>query len=151
MPEFEVVLTRSNYTILCPHGGMVTAIPSASGDLDREELLDTDTFVVSGCPLVVPPGRPSPCVRVVWLGASSTPDPTAKDRRKVVIPPGCYLRPQSVGICLGAGGQAQGQAVVLMGQMRETATSRIKGAAQKIVDGAQRALDDALGGLEGGL
>jgi hypothetical protein len=149
MPDYEVVLTRSNYSIMCPHGGQVTAIPSAMGNLDREELLDTDTFVVAGCPFVVPPGRPSPCVRVLWLGASSTPDPTAKDRRKVVIPPGCFLRPESVGICLGQGGQAQGQAVVVAGQYRQTGLGRLKETTARAADAARRALDDALGDLGG--
>ena len=150
MPDFEVVLTASQYSILCPHGGTVTAVLTA-GPRDDELLLDTDTYVVAGCPFVVPPGRPSPCVRVAWLSSSGVPDPRAKDRRKVVVRPGCLLHPHSIGLCYSAGGAVQGQAAVVMGQQRETAASRLKGAAAKVVDAAQRALDDALGGLDQGL
>lgn len=61
----------SNATIMCPHGGRVSVVPSnvivkaGAG----YALLQTDTFMVSGCPFATPAG-PAPCLMVQWLTAA---------------------------------------------------------------------------------
>lgn len=65
MPGF---LVHVGATLMCPHGGMVQAIPSSPRVLVGGQPVVTagDTFVVAGCPLNVA-GAPHPCLTVQWL------------------------------------------------------------------------------------
>jgi hypothetical protein len=71
MPNF--ILTRSS-VIMCPHGGMVTHVPTSfSGEVVNGELplLLSDAYFVAGCANFNSFG-PSPCHRVIWTNASTT-------------------------------------------------------------------------------
>ena len=102
------LLTVSS-TLMCPHGGMVTAIPSSGrvtlgGD---PIVLATDTFVVAGCPFLI--GIvPHPCVLVQWQlpAARSTSGQVAT------------LTTESVGFCNGPDGAMQGTVLVQATQTR---------------------------------
>ena len=54
-------------TMMCPHGGTVTAIPSQTrATAGAPILLGSDTFLVAGCPFNVGL-RASPCLTVQWV------------------------------------------------------------------------------------
>jgi hypothetical protein len=68
------ILTTAS-TVMCPHGGsvMLTTSNSVAKAEGSPLLLLTDMHTVSGCPFVLPPGTPSPCLTVRWLvGALQT-------------------------------------------------------------------------------
>lgn len=56
-------------TIMCPHGGQVTGVPTKLTLTIQGQpvLVQTDTFLVAGCPFLTPAGNPLPCVAVQWL------------------------------------------------------------------------------------
>lgn len=97
-------------TLMCPHGGMVTAIASqARASVGGAPLvLATDTFLIAGC--AFSPGSPHPCVLVQWqLPAQRTTaagTPTLTDA--------------SIGFCLAADGAMQGPVIVASTQQRAT-------------------------------
>jgi hypothetical protein len=106
-------LLTSSSTLMCPHGGTVSAVTSntrvkAGGDY---VLRSTDTFTVAGCPFIL--GLvPHPCVQVQWVqpAARSTAvgDPT--------------LTESSVGLCVAADQAAQGTVMVVVTQQKVTGT-----------------------------
>lgn len=95
------LLTASSQ-LSCPHGGMVTAIPSdprvtaAGGPV----VLESDTFLVAGCPFA--PGPPHPCVLVQWQL------PALRNTANGVAP----LTTDSVGLCQAADGAVQGVVLI---------------------------------------
>jgi hypothetical protein len=95
-------------TIMCPHGGTVIAVPS---DFDvtlggQPIVLQSDTFIVAGCPFV--PVAPHPCVLVEWQlpAMRSTADGTGP------------LTTDSIGMCKAADGAVQGVAQIVATQTR---------------------------------
>lgn len=54
---------------ICPHGGQVTVISSNTRVLVSGMPVATlgDQYVVAGCAFTVPPGKPQPCVKALWL------------------------------------------------------------------------------------
>ena len=75
-------------------------------------LLDSDVHAVAGCPFTIPPGKPSPCVKIEWsLGAI-----LCKSDR------GGVLTQSSIGRCISAEGATQGLAIVVQTQMKIQAT-----------------------------
>ncbi len=106
MPNY--LLNRSS-VIMCPHGGMVTHVPTTfttelvNGNLP---LLLTDLYFVAGCPNLTP----EPCQRVQWATASPT--------RKISGVP--VLTTASVGLCESARGTPTGPAAILSHQVAET-------------------------------
>jgi hypothetical protein len=81
----------SGATILCPHGGQATVVPSnttvqVGGNF---ALLQTDVFTIAGCP-GVPPNVP-PCLSIQWV--------TAAMQTQVNGVP--VLLSDSVGLCIG--------------------------------------------------
>jgi uncharacterized Zn-binding protein involved in type VI secretion len=61
-------LVQIGATIMCGHGASASIVPSntrvtVSG---QPVALQTDTTMVAGCPFVVPPNTPMPCVPVQW-------------------------------------------------------------------------------------
>lgn len=68
MPGFIV---HVGATIICPHGGQVTVIPSSPrvlvSGMPVATLGPPTNFPVAGCAFTVPPGKPQPCVQVQWL------------------------------------------------------------------------------------
>jgi hypothetical protein len=103
-------LTQSS-TLMCPHGGTVTATPSdTSVTMDGSPIvLSTDTFVIAGCSFA-PGGVYSPCTQVQWSVSAqkSTANGTA------------LLTTDSVGMCL-AGGATQGSVLI------QTTQSKVSG------------------------
>jgi hypothetical protein len=93
---------------MCPHGGMVTAVPS-SGRVTAGGaplVLATDTFLVAGCAFA--PVVPHPCVLVQW-------QLPAQRSRCGGVP---TLTEASVGFCMAADGAMQGQVMVQATQER---------------------------------
>lgn len=101
-------LLSASATLMCPHGGTVTAIPSsASVSLGGDPIvLATDTFTIAGCPFA--PGAPHPCVLVQWQlpAARSTSGRVAT------------LTTESVGLCQAADGAVQGPVLIQATQTR---------------------------------
>lgn len=98
-------------TMLCPHGGTVTGIPSGSRVLAGTPVLTTvDTFLVAGCPFTLPGPASSPCVTVRWV----VPD------RRTTVGGAPTLSTDSVGLCLSAAQAPQGTVIVAATQTRVT-------------------------------
>jgi len=97
-------------TIICPHGGQATAIPTATRVAlgGKPPLLVNDAMVIAGCPFVIPPATPSPCLRIQWLMPST----------RVSVQGSPVLVSSSVGMCFSAQGIPQGQAIVTGYQTR---------------------------------
>ncbi len=69
------ILTQSS-VITCPHGGIVTHVPSYFGNyrVDNEiPMLLTDQYIINGCSMALPGGlmTPDPCLRIQWLTGSN--------------------------------------------------------------------------------
>jgi hypothetical protein len=101
-------------TLMCPHGGDVSAIPSGprptAGGVPL--VLAGDTFVVAGCPFMLPtaPPLPSPCLTVLWI----VPDiQTTADG----VP---TLSESSVGLCMSPLQVPQGPVLVVVTQPQVT-------------------------------
>lgn len=90
-------------TIQCPHGGMVSAIPTNTKVKvgGAFALLASDTYLVAGCPFMVGP-KPQPCLTVEW----QMPATMFKIDGKQV------LLETSIGICKSPEGAPQGVAIV---------------------------------------
>ncbi len=101
-----------NSTLQCPHGGMVQIIPTNTRATAESGFIATiaDTFVISGCPFVIPAvvPIPSPCVMVQWIVADT--------RVKVNGSP--TLSQSSVGLCLSAVMLPQGPVIVANTQQK---------------------------------
>ncbi len=102
-------LIDAGATIMCPHGGQVKVVPSAtrltfSG---MPPLTVSDTVMVSGCPFNVS-GAPSPCLTVQWLMPAT----------RVTVQGAVPLLSSSIGLCKNAAGAPQGTAIVTGFQTR---------------------------------
>jgi hypothetical protein len=85
-------------TMMCPHGGSVSATTSNSKvKADAYLVTQSDTFTISGCSFTLPSGTPSPCTKVQWVMG---------DMRVMVGGP--TLSESSVGLCLSAAMIPQG-------------------------------------------
>lgn len=105
-----VLTTRA--TIMCPHGGTATVMPSAvrtavDGD---PPLRMGDVATIAGCAFNVG-GSPSPCVRIEWMLPSS----------RVTIEGAAPLLHTSVGLCVSGANAPQGTAVISGFQTKVTA------------------------------
>jgi hypothetical protein len=101
-------------TIQCPHGGQATAVPSNTKvKVDgAAALLPTDTFTIAGCSFTLPPGTPSPCLTIQWLGEAT----------KVKINGTGPLLESSTGLCKAATQAPQGTASISGAQTKVKAT-----------------------------
>lgn len=60
------VLTSAS-TMMCPHGGTVTATPGSTRGMAGAPILrGSDTFLITGCAFILA-GAPHPCVAVNWV------------------------------------------------------------------------------------
>ncbi len=93
----------------CPHGGLVTAIPSdTSVTLGGVPIvLAADTFLVAGCAFSTPAG-PHPCVSVIWQA------PDSRSTANGVA----TLSTDSLGLCMAADGAMQGPVIIQSTQAR---------------------------------
>jgi hypothetical protein len=100
-------------TIMCPHGGTITAVPSSTNvTAGGAVLVQSDTFIVAGCPFTLPGGVYNPCTQVQWVVANlrCTVDGTPT------------LSRSSTGMCIGANGAPQGTVSVISTQARAKST-----------------------------
>jgi len=114
MPGF---LLHVGATLLCPHGGQVSVVPSGGRVLAGGQPVATtgDQFPIAGCPFQVPIGtgtKPQPCVKVQWLVPAL--------RVKVGGQPA--LLQTSSGICQSAEQIPQGAPSVVVTQVRARGT-----------------------------
>src|ERR1017187_2593174 len=101
------LLTVSS-TMMCPHGGTVTAIPGQSRANAQSPILrGSDTFIVAGCPFVIGVVY-SPCVTVQWIQTAT----------RVKAGGDFVLNESSVGLCLAATQAPQGAALILQTQLK---------------------------------
>jgi hypothetical protein len=99
-------LLTSASTMMCPHGGTVTAIPGQSRATAQSPILrGSDTYIVAGCPLVIAL-VPSPCISVQWVQTAT----------RVRAGGDFVLNESSVGLCLAATQAPQGVALILQTQ-----------------------------------
>lgn len=78
-------------TLMCPHGGTVTATPGATNaTADAVVLRASDTFTIAGCAFNVAT-VPQPCTAIQWV----------KTSLKVKHGGDFVLDAGSVGLCLG--------------------------------------------------
>jgi hypothetical protein len=103
----QTITTAS--TLMCPHGGTVTGVPSSPrASAGATVLRAADTFVIAGCPFLLPGGAPSPCVTVQWTVADA----------RVTVGGAPTLSSGSVGLCMSAASVPQGPVQVLATQAR---------------------------------
>ena len=97
------LLLNSQSVIMCPHGGMVSHIPTTytSYRVDgRRPMFLTDHYVVVGCPNYM--HGPSPCTMVTWLNGTVL----------LLVKGQPLLTLSSVGLCQSASGIMQGPAII---------------------------------------
>ena len=106
MPGF---LLHAGASVMCPHGGQVTIIPSSPRVLVSGQPVATaaDTALVAACAFA-PGGKPQPCVKVQWLVPAA--------RVKVNGQP--VLLHTSQGLCQSAEQAPQGPPNVINTQIR---------------------------------
>ena len=79
-------------TMMCPHGGTVTAIPGQTqATIDAPIVRLSDTFIIAGCAFA-PGGVPMPCVTVQWVVGAT----------RVQAGGDFVLTESSVGLCMSA-------------------------------------------------
>ncbi|MGO8855506.1 MAG: hypothetical protein ACLQO1_07320 [Steroidobacteraceae bacterium] len=99
-------LLTSASTLMCPHGGTVTATPgSVRAQAGAPILRGSDTFLIAGCPFMIGPA-PSPCMTVQWVETAS----------RVQHAEDFVLTEASLGLCLAATQAPQGAVLVVMTQ-----------------------------------
>ena len=101
-------------TIICPHGGQVSAVPTNTRVLAGGQPLTVlaDQFLVAGCAFTVPPGVPQPCVRVQWLVPAT----------RVLVGGQPVILQLSSGLCQSSAQVPQGPPSVAVTQMRVSGT-----------------------------
>jgi hypothetical protein len=100
-------------TMMCPHGGTVTATPGATqAVIDAPILRGSDTFVIAGCPFTLPGGVLSPCVSINWVQTATS----VKHGGALV------LNEASVGLCLAATQAPQGTVLITATQAQVSGT-----------------------------
>ena len=89
-------------TMMCPHGGTATAVPSQTKAIvDAPILLMSDTFMIAGCAFMIGP-VPSPCLTVQWVVSAT----------RVQAGGTLVLNEASVGLCLAATQAPQGTLLI---------------------------------------
>lgn len=102
------LLLNTNSVIMCPHGGLVAHVPGTFTSYriaGRPPMLQSDTYLVQGCPFYG--AGPSPCTNVIWVTASAM----------LVVRGIPALTQASVGMCQSAAGIAQGPAIIASCQL----------------------------------
>jgi hypothetical protein len=94
----------------CPHGGQVAVIPSAPRVFVSGQPVATmaDTYLIAGCPFVLPGGAPSPCLTVRWLVPAA----------RVLVGGVPAIVQTSSGLCLSPAQAPQGPPIIGATQLR---------------------------------
>jgi hypothetical protein len=99
-------------TVMCPHGGQGTIIPSQAAVVAGGIVCTQgDEVIIAGCPFMVGPS-PSPCMSVQWQSASTT-----STAGGVAV-----LTSSSQGLCLNPAGAPQGPVILVPAQVAGMAT-----------------------------
>ena len=99
-------LLTSASTMMCPHGGTVTAVPGQTRATAASPILrGSDTYIIAGCPFSIGPDY-SPCVSVQWVQTGT----------RVQAGGEFVLNEASVGLCLAATQAPQGTVLILQTQ-----------------------------------
>jgi hypothetical protein len=105
-------LLTVNATVMCPHGGQGTIIPSQTAVVTSGIVCtQADEVIIAGCPFMVGPS-PSPCVSVQWQSASTT-----STTGGVAV-----LTVSSLGLCLNPAAAPQGPVILVPAQVAAVAT-----------------------------
>jgi len=95
-------LLNTSSTMMCPHGGTVTAVPGQSQvQAGAPVLRVSDTCTIAGCAFNIS-GAPSPCVSVQWVQGAA----------RVTAVGDAVLNESSVGLCLAATQAPQGSVII---------------------------------------
>ena len=99
---------------ICPHGGQVSVVPTNARVLagGQPVAVFADQFLVAGCAFTVPPGKPQPCLKVLWLVPAV----------RVLIGGQPAILQSSSGVCQSAEQIPQGPPTVLVTQIRASGT-----------------------------
>ena len=97
-------------TIMCPHGGTVTVIPSQVRVTVGGQPVATmgDQFIVAGCAFTVPGPKPQPCIKIQWLVPAT----------RVMVGGSPAILQSSSGLALSAEQIPQGPPNVVVTQVR---------------------------------
>ena len=97
----------SSATLMCPHGGTVSAVPANTKVTlgGASIVLDSDTFTVGGCAFAIGP-TPHPCMQVQWILTA----------QKASAGGSSPLTTDSVGLCKAADGAVQGPVSIVATQ-----------------------------------
>lgn len=101
-------LLNTNSVILCPHGGLVTHVPTTFTSYrieGRQPMLMTDEYLIAGC--AGTGGPMGGCFRVQWVTASTM----------LIVKGVPVLTQASVGLCQTAAGVPTGPAIVASTQL----------------------------------
>lgn len=100
-------LLNESSTMMCPHGGTVSAVTSNSKAKAGGGFIlrPSDTFTIAGCPFMIGP-TPHPCVTVKWV----------KSNMKSKAAGDFALADDSVGLCQAADQAPQGTVLIQMTQ-----------------------------------
>jgi len=98
------MLVHVGATMMCPHGGQISVIPTNMRVMVSGQPVATmgDTFMVAGCPFTVPTGVPQPCLTVQWLAPAM----------RVMVNRQPAILQDSTGLCQGAAPQGPPNVVV---------------------------------------
>ena len=103
-------LLTSASTMMCPHGGTITASPGSSkAQAGAPVLRASDSFTIAGCSFA--PSQPQPCVSVQWVQTAN----------KVRHGGDFVLTQASVGLCLAATQAPQGTVMIVSTQGKANA------------------------------
>ncbi len=99
---------------MCPHGGQTSSISSNTRVLVSGMPVVTmaDTTLVAACVFTVPPGKPQPCVKVLWLAPAT----------RVTVMGQPAILSTSSGICQSAEGIPNGPVAPMSSQTRVVGT-----------------------------
>jgi hypothetical protein len=101
-------LLTSASTMMCPHGGTVTAIPGQSRAMAESPFLrGSDACIIAGCSFNIA-GVPNPCISIQWVQTAA----------RVQAGGDFVLNESSVGLCLAATQAPQGAALFIQTQPR---------------------------------
>lgn len=105
-------LLTTSAVMMCPHGGTVQGTPAsprvqAGG---APILTASDLFVIAGCPFVLGPATPHPCVTVQWVQPAARS--TAAGNPTLTL--------ASVGLCLAPDQAVQGTVLITSTQAQAT-------------------------------
>jgi hypothetical protein len=97
----------SSATLMCPHGGSVSAVPANTKVTlgGSSIVLDSDTFTIGGCAFMIATS-PHPCMQVQWVVTA----------QKASAGGSSPLTTDSVGLCKAADGAVQGSVSIVSTQ-----------------------------------